>query len=380
MQAGNIFAQGNRQPLLNMATGPVEVSAEIQEAQCTKLYTSHTEHFWEVQSELVDRLGRLFDLDGLVLPVTGSIRSGLDIALSNFIGTGSNVLVIENGFWGQLIGKMCEILGATVHWVSGSMLQPIDPEAVREAMTKSDVQFDLVTAVHVETNTGVINPIEEIGAVVAESGAFYLVDAACSLGVVPYSARNAHADITVTGSHKCLASVPGVTLLGLNRRALDHVEQHGRAKSYFFDLARWIRHTHSRVSTPWFTQPVNLLLPLNLAVGEILAGGTERQDRFRKRAFQFVDEMRAIGIPHLLDAGPVRYETAHYSSTVIALALPDGIHEKTLRNRLLSDENIFVIGNLGPYADSSIRVGMMSPPQIKEENVCRTIRAIKKSL
>lgn len=380
MQSDQMFYPGATPPTLNMATGPVEVAEDVQLAQCASLYTSHVDPFWDVHSELVSRLGRLFDLEGLVLPITGSIRSGLDVALSNFIGEGSKVLVIENGFWGKLIGRMCSTLGASVYWVSGSMLEPIDPQSVREKIATANVSFDLVAAVHVETNTGIVNPIEDIGSIVAASGALYLVDAACSIGVIPYSARKASADITVTGSHKCLASVPGVSLIGLNERALREVEANGQAKSYYYDLPRWIRHTETRVSTPWFTQPVNLLLPLNLSVGQILSGGVKRSEKFRAKATKFIEKMREIGLPHLLDDGPIGHDMKHYSGTVTALQLPAGLNETDFRQKLLSLENIFVIGNLGPYATSSIRVGFMSPPQIEDGNFDRTIRAIQSSL
>ncbi len=55
------------------------------------------------------------------------------------------------------------------------------PEDVRRVLEGES--FKAVTVIHVETSTGVVNPIRGIGRVVREyGGVFYVVDA-CSLGV-----------------------------------------------------------------------------------------------------------------------------------------------------------------------------------------------------
>jgi selenocysteine lyase/cysteine desulfurase len=61
--------------------------------------------------------------------------------------------------------------------------------------------------------TGAIQPVEEIGRVVRESNAFYLVDAAQSLGHVPIDVQSLDADLLAAPGHKGLLGPLGTGVL-----------------------------------------------------------------------------------------------------------------------------------------------------------------------
>jgi cysteine desulfurase/selenocysteine lyase len=71
----------------------------------------------------------------------------------------------------------------------------------------------LVAVNHASNVTGAIQPIEEIGRVVREGKAFYLVDAAQSLGHVPINVRTFEVDLLAAPGHKGLLGPLGTGVL-----------------------------------------------------------------------------------------------------------------------------------------------------------------------
>ncbi|MBM3541745.1 MAG: alanine--glyoxylate aminotransferase family protein [Alphaproteobacteria bacterium] len=365
-----------RERVLNMTTGPVEVSPAVATAQLAPLFTPHVGAFWQVHDETVAALKRVLKTRHYAFPLHGSIRTGLDVALANMVRPGARVLAVENGYWGRLIGEWAALYGAEIAWVRGIPLAPIDPDAVAAAL-RADPGIDLVSIVHVETSSGVVNPIAAIGRAVREHGALYYVDAACSAGAVPYDTDGWHVDIGVTGSHKCLASVPGLAVLTLSDRAYARLAKgEVRPRSNYFDLRRWIATTLERVETPPFTQPTGLILALLAALREIEARGEGRFAAHRDTAIRFMGGVRAAGLGMVLDRGPAHNDREAYSDTVMAVEYPRGTTDAAFRGALFEDHGIAVIGNIGEFAGRSFRVGLMSASQLEPKAVQTTLDAI----
>lgn len=86
----------------------------------------------------------------------------------------------------------------------------IDPADVRQAMTPAT---KLVTVSHAGNVTGMIQPIAQIGRIVREHGAIFLVDAAQTAGVLALNVEEAYADLVAFPCHKSLLGPPGLGAL-----------------------------------------------------------------------------------------------------------------------------------------------------------------------
>ena len=75
-----------------------------------------------------------------------------------------------------------------VDFVSPDASGRVKPEQIFELVTDKTA---LVSMMHVNSETGIIQPIEEVGAVLAETNAFFHVDATQSFGKLNDSLRNA---------------------------------------------------------------------------------------------------------------------------------------------------------------------------------------------
>jgi cysteine desulfurase family protein len=86
----------------------------------------------------------------------------------------------------------------------------VSPDDIRAAMRPNT---RLVAVIHASNVTGAIQPIAEIGTVVRESDAHFLVDAAQSLGHVPIDVRRFDVDLLAAPGHKGLLGPLGTGVL-----------------------------------------------------------------------------------------------------------------------------------------------------------------------
>ncbi|TAK15220.1 MAG: alanine--glyoxylate aminotransferase family protein, partial [Acidobacteria bacterium] len=219
---------------------------------------------------------------------------------------------------------------------------------VAEALAKAQSRFDFVAAVHVETSTGVVNPIREIGAAAREHDALFIVDAVTSIGAMPFDAAADGVDAAYTCSQKGLGAPSGLAPVMFTPRAL---ARKVKCRSFYFDLALldayWSgRKYHHTMSAP-------LLWSLYAALGEVGTEGlANRWERHRKNHLRLVAGLEAIGWS--LVPAP-----ADRAWSLNAVNVPAGVDEAVVRKRLLTERRIEVGAGLGPLAGKVFRIGLM---------------------
>jgi cysteine desulfurase family protein len=92
----------------------------------------------------------------------------------------------------------------------------LDPEDVRRALTP---KTSLVVLTHASNVLGTLQPIDAIGAIVRDSGALFLVDAAQSAGLVPIDLKASPIDLLAFPGHKALFGPTGTGALYVGPRA-----------------------------------------------------------------------------------------------------------------------------------------------------------------
>lgn len=75
----------------------------------------------------------------------------------------------------------------------------------------------LVAVSHGSNLTGSVQPVEEVGKICREAGVYFLVDAAQTLGVLPFNVKKLNADMVAFPGHKGLYGPPGTGGLYLRR-------------------------------------------------------------------------------------------------------------------------------------------------------------------
>jgi len=205
---------------------------------------------------------------------------------------GARLLILINGAYGR---RMLQI--AQTHRME---VIPCEiPE--REKFRAADVGREgarskpsHVALVHCETTTGLINPVEEIGAVVRERGCTFIVDAMSSFGGIPLDVGGAGIGFLISSANKCLQGVPGFAFVIAARAALEQCR--GSARTVALDLyAQWRGLEENGEFR--FTPPTHALLAFEQALVELDAEGgiAARAARYGANQRALVEGMRRLG-------------------------------------------------------------------------------------
>ena len=106
------------------------------------------------------------------------------------------------------------------------------PEAVRAKLEEGG--FDLVTLIHNETSTGVMNDLAGIAKVVKSfPGVLLVVDSVSSFSAVPIEMDALGIDVLLAGVQKALALPPGLAVFACSEAALERAKSHAQPRLLF---------------------------------------------------------------------------------------------------------------------------------------------------
>ena len=136
----------------------------------------------------------------------------LNLAIRGIVRPGDHVVttVCDHNSVLRPLRALGEQAGVEVSYVPCDGAGFVSPDDVRVAL-RPDTR--LVAVIHASNVTGAIQPIEQIGRIVREHGALFLVDAAQSLGHVPLDVSRFEVDLVAAPGHKGLLGPLGTGVL-----------------------------------------------------------------------------------------------------------------------------------------------------------------------
>lgn len=298
MEHSNYIASANDKPLFT--PGPLTTSRSVKQAMLRDLGSRDSAFVNLVR----DVRQRLLALAGVAAPdyecviMQGSGTYSVEAVISSAVSAQGKLLAISNGAYGQRIIQI-----AKVHKIDATILtypEDAKPTAADvEAALAQDPALTHVALVHSETTTGMINPIDEIGAVVKRHKRRFIVDAMSSFGGMPLEPDKTGIDFLVSSANKCIEGVPGFGLILASRAAL--LECEGRARSLSLDVFGQWKALEANGQFR-FTPPTHALLAFHQALDELVAEGgvIARAQRYSKNYQTLVAGMRSLGFKEYL--------------------------------------------------------------------------------
>lgn len=262
--------------------GPLTTSLSVKQAM---LHDGGSWHF-EFNALVASVRRRLVAVAGLSeeegwqsILLQGSGTYGVEGVFQTAVPRKGAVAVLSNGAYGN---RMAQILSrASIDHVllPTPEDQPVSPERLSELLA-SNAAITHVAAVHCETTTGILNPIETIGQVARAHGKQFIVDAMSSFGAVPIDFEKCAVDFLISSPNKCLESVPGFCFVFCRRKQL--LACAGHARSLSLDLLDQL-NGFERNGQFRYTPPTHAILALDQALKELDAEGgvTARAARYR---------------------------------------------------------------------------------------------------
>src|SRR5437763_1411294 len=216
--------------------GPLTTSLPVKQAMLRDAGSWHFE-FNAIVASVRDRILRLAGLsretgfEAILLQGSGTF--GVEAVFATAVPPTGKVLVLANGAYGERMALMLQ-RSRIEHVVLRTATDiPNDPVALDRELA-ADKSITHVAAVHCETTTGILNPINEIGTVVKQHNRTYVLDAMSSFGAIPIDFAAAGIDYLISSANKCLEGVPGFSFVIARRSAL--LECGGYARSLSLDL------------------------------------------------------------------------------------------------------------------------------------------------
>lgn len=333
-----------------MVPGPVKVPAEILEKYSVDYGSADLEQdYIELYNRTEANLQQIMGTKNTIVIQTGEGMLGLWTALKSCLLRGDRVLSIASGIFGFGIGDMARSIGARLKTIGIPYNQTLSDW---ETIEKEIISFQpkMITAVHCETPSGTLNPLEQLGKLKEEhSVPLLVVDAVSSVGGAPLLVDEWHIDLALGGSQKCLSVPPSMTFLSVSPRAWEIIDQVNYVGYEALKPFKTARQEFYFPYTPYWHGMAALHTGSELILKEGL-----------QRCFKRHEEVAAYCRKRLTEMGLTLYPAANAvpSPTVTAVNVPEGFTWAELDHQL-RQRGLVVGGNYGPLAGKVFRLGHM---------------------
>ena len=283
-----------------LTPGPLTTSFAVKEAMLRD-WGSWDDDFRAMTRDMRQRLLALlgpgsenFDC----VPMQGSGSFSVEAMLASFIPRDGKALVLANGAYGMRSAQTLDYLGRD-HIVlnKGDYLPPRGEEVAQ--ILADDPAITHVVAIHCETSSGILNPVEEISEATYAAGRKLLIDSMSAFGAIELKVADIRYEAMVSSANKCIEGVPGFGFIIARKSELEAAK--GNSHSLSLDVhAQW---AHMNKTGQWrFTPPTHVVAAFLEALrGHEAEGGVAgRGGRYTRNRDVMVDGMRELGFETLL--------------------------------------------------------------------------------
>ncbi len=334
-----------------LCPGPCSTSPRVKQALARQDISHREQAFVEVLGRVVERLKVVAGAPGHEVLVTGGGATAVtEAVLATFVAQDERLLVVSNGAFGERIAEMAQCLGIHMSHLRYDWGEPIVLEQV-QGMLDGDPRIRAVAMVHHETSVGRLNPVNEVGRLLAPRHIRYFVDVVSSLGAEDFDMVRSRASVAIGSANKCLHGVAGAAFVVV-RKELWQETAHVRPRSMFLDLRRYRTAFREHGQTP-FTPPVPAVVALDAALAELEEEGGVAA---RRAHYQALNARLRAG---LLGLGlKLRYDGPGSASSLTVAQLPSGLSFDSF-NHDLRTRGFLVYRGKGPVSHDSFLVANM---------------------
>ena len=352
----------SRTVLLN--PGPVNVTDRVRQALMLPDLCHREKEFTDLMAAIRAKLLRAFDIEEeyTSVLVSGSGTAALEMAVSSSLSPGRSMLVIQNGVYGERIGKICDIYQFNRHTIKLSWGEPPNLEDIEKKL-KENPDIEVVALVHHETTTGLLNPLKEVGELARRYEKIYLVDCISSLAGDEIDFKSI--DIAVGTANKCIQGFPGVSFVLLRKKDLERLRKIPE-RTLYFDLTGY--HKAQEKGGLLFTPAIPAYYTLDVALDELIEETVQgRVQRYANAAKFLRAGFKDIGLEFLIPEG-------WRSNCLTGLRLPEGVSYEKLHAELKGNGFVIYAGQ-GILSDNIFRIANMG--DINQEEFQRFLKELK---
>lgn len=343
--------------------GPTEVPPDLFEAMRRPVVGHRSAEVSDLIREMQPKLSDLFRTGRPVYLSTSSATGMMEAAITNL--TRRRVLCLSCGSFSHRFHDIAKATGRPADLLDVPWGEANSPDRLRETLAANPGTYDLVTVVHSESSTGVLNPVAELAAVVREfDDVLIAVDTVSSFAGAPVLTDDWGLDFVLTGSQKAVALPPGLALAVASDRALARAHE-VESRGFYFDILKFEKNLE-RWQTP-NTPAVSLLYALERQVARMRDEGLEarwdRHEAMARRTYEWVDATAARTGDDYRVLAPEGFR----SPCVTVIMLPEGLTGPEVTARA-KERGFTVASGYGKLKEPSFRIGHMGEHTLDELN------------
>jgi len=353
-----------------MIPGPTPVPEQVLLAMDKHPIGHRSSEFSALMSEVTEDLKWLHQTQNDVLILASSGTGAMEAGIINFLRQGDNVLVGNNGKFGERWGKVARAYGLNTQEITAEWGKPLNPQDFKAALEgDTDKQIKAVIITHSETSTGILNDLETINRYVKAHGeALIIVDAVTSIGACPVPVDAWGLDVVASGSQKGYMIPPGLAFVSVSSKAWAAYETANLPK-FYLDLGLY-RKDAAKNTTP-FTPPVNLFFALQSSLHMMKREGLEaifeRHDH-QRRATRAA--MQALQLP--------LFGADECASPAITAVMPQQVDAEEVRSVMKKRFDIALAGGQDHLKGKIFRIGHLG--FVCDRDILTAIAALEATL
>ncbi|MCS7002092.1 MAG: aminotransferase class V-fold PLP-dependent enzyme, partial [Dehalococcoidia bacterium] len=167
-----------------LGPGPSNVHPRVTRALSANVVGYLDPAWLATMAETVELLRAVYGTTNhLTIPLSGTGMSGMEGLFYNLLEPDDTIIIGVSGFFGDRMVEVASRAGANVVPIHAEWGTPFDPSQIADALAAAP-EAKAVAIVHAETSTGVLQPVDEIGRIVRDHGALFILDCVTSLGGV----------------------------------------------------------------------------------------------------------------------------------------------------------------------------------------------------
>jgi len=327
--------------------GPVEVSARTWAAFCRPMIGHRSEAFRALYRSVHPRLQTLFGTKQPVFLSTSSAWGVMEASIRNLVS--GRVLNCMCGAFSDKWLDVSRRCGKEAEPLQVDWGKHIDPAALDEKLATGD--FDTLTLIHNETSTGVMNPLEEICAVVRKyPDVALIVDSVSSFSALPIPMDDLGIDVLLTGSQKALALPPGFSLFSVSEKGFSRASRQ-KGRGYYFDFLEFKKNQEDDM-TPT-TPSIAHIHALESKLEDIFTEGlTTRYERHARTNALVHDWVRNRGFDFFAEDG-------YRSKTLTCVKNTRGVDVLKLASVLREKHHLVIDPGYGKIKGKTFRLSNM---------------------
>lgn len=197
--------------LVNLSTGPVGISMQVQKALREPLLSHRSTGFRNLFDETITLFCNSFRVRETYL-LTGSGTLANDVMLQEIKCMGGKGLILSNGEFGDRLimqshRNKLDFLTYTLEWG-----KPFNLEEIEKLLIEHSLKW--LVCCHCETSTGMVIDVKKVTSMAASHHCLCFIDCMSTVGTMPLDLSGVA--MATASSGKGLASIPGLAIVMSN--------------------------------------------------------------------------------------------------------------------------------------------------------------------